>query len=272
VRRSGPLLLVLLCVVGLAACSGDDASTTSSTTRASTRKDASLRGTNWALTDQASLGVPLGGVPVSAVFDATQVTGTDGCNRYFAAYTVRGATMNIGPLGSTLIGCTGAAAAVESAYTARLTSVDAFAIDRATLTLSSRGVAVLVYRAEDGADALAGGWNATGVYTGDAIESTAPGSTPTLEFVDTRVSGNAGCNTFSGDYVLSGHDGIEIGPLASTRKACADPAVTRTEQQYLAALDLATTYRVTGDQLTLFRPGGTIAATFQRATGSTSGS
>ena len=44
------------------------------------------------------------------------------------------------------------------------------------------------------------------------------------------------------------------------------------EQQYLQALELADTYRVSGSQLTLFRPGGTIAATLQRASGLTSGS
>ena len=140
------------------------------------------------------------------------------------------------------------------------------------MTLSSKGTAVLVYEALEGADALAGGWNATSVYTGTAIESTAAGSTLTLEFADTRVSGNAGCNTFSGASTLSGHDGIKIGPLATTRRACVDPAVATQEQQYTAALELATTYRVTGNEMTLFRPGGTIAATFTRASGLTSGS
>ncbi len=272
-RRTGLLLVAVLGVVGLAACSGDDSSSSSSAraTTSSVAPATSLRGTNWALTDQASLGVPLGDLAVSAVFGTAQVTGSSGCNQYFAAYSVSGATMTIGPLGGTLIGCTGAAAAVESAYTARLTSVDAFAIDGETLTLSSKGSPVLVFRASEGKDALAGGWSATSIYTGDAIESIAAGNPLTLEFVDPRVSGNAGCNTFSGDYALSGHDEIEIGPLATTRRACVDPALATQEQQYTAALELATTYRVTGDQLTLFRPGGTIAATFTRATGLTSG-
>ena len=276
-RRTGLFLVVVLCVLGLAACSDDGSSSstskaTTTTAHSSATKSATLRDTNWVLTDQAPLGVPLGGIAVSAVFDATQVTGTNGCNRYFASYTVNGATMKIGPLGGTLVACTGTAGAVESAYTARMASVDGFAIDGETLTLSSKGTAVLVYAASEGADALAGGWNATSIYTGNAIESIAAGSTPTLEFVDTRVSGNAGCNTFSGAYELSGHDGIEIGPLATTQRACADPAVATQEQQYTAALELATTYRVTGDQMTLFRPGGTIAATFTRSSGLTSGS
>ena len=71
---------------------------------------------------------------------------------------------------------------------------------------------------------------------------------------------------------LSGVDRIALGPFASTLRACADPAVETQEQQYLTALGLAKTYQVTGDRLTLFRDGGTIAATFERASGLTSGS
>ena len=64
---------------------------------------------------------------------------------------------------------------------------------------------------------------------------------------------------------------IHIGPLAATLRACADSALNDQETRYLAALQLAARYRVTGSRLTLYRPGGTIAATFQRATGLTSG-
>ena len=64
---------------------------------------------------------------------------------------------------------------------------------------------------------------------------------------------------------VSGSDSIALGPFAATLRACADPAIGTQEQQYLAALELAKTYQVTGNQLTLFRDGGTIAVTAQRA-------
>ncbi len=54
-------------------------------------------------------------------------------------------------------------------------------------------------------------------------------------------------------------DDISIGPLASTMKACTDDALQTQEQHYLAALQLAKTYRIRGDQLELQREGGTIA-------------
>jgi heat shock protein HslJ len=46
-------------------------------------------------------------------------------------------------------------------------------------------------------------------------------------------------------------------------KACADEKLSTEEQHYLAALQLAKSYRIRGDQLELQRPGGTIAATFE---------
>jgi heat shock protein HslJ len=130
---------------------------------------------------------------------------------------------------------------------------------------TAAGRRLLVYRASAGTQALRGSWEVTGLYTGSAISSPVAGSTLTLEFTATDVSGNGGCNTFTGSYTLSSSNAIAIGPLASTLRACADPAVDTQEQQYLAALGLAKTYRVTGDQLTLFRDGGTIAVTATRA-------
>jgi putative lipoprotein len=78
------------------------------------------------------------------------------------------------------------------------------------------------------------------------------------------VSGDTGCNRFSGSYTVDGQN-ITIGPLASTRAACPDEELQQQETDFLAALELATTFQVTGDRLDLFREGGTYAATLERA-------
>jgi heat shock protein HslJ len=168
---------------------------------------------------------------------------------------------------STLIACQGAAGKVEPEYLATLERVGRWRITGSTLTLSTRaGRRLLVYRASTGEQALRGAWDVTGFFTGTAISSPVAGSTLTLEFAGSTASGDSGCNTFNGPAKLSGADGIALGPFASTLRACADPAVGTQEQQYLAALGLAKTYQVTGNQLTLFRDGATIAVTAQRAT------
>jgi heat shock protein HslJ len=233
---------------------------------ASTRARPPLRATNWVLTDRVSIGTPLDGVAVNAVFGAKRVEGTSGCNGYSSSYTTNGSRMTITNDGvSTLIACSGAAGKVEPKYLATLERVRRWRITGTSLTLSTgTGRRLLVYRASVGAAALRGTWDVTSLYTGSAISSPIAGTQLTLEFAGDQASGNAGCNTFSGPVELTGADGIALGPLASTLRACADPAQGTQEQQYLAALELARTYQVTGDQLTLFRDGGTIAATFQR--------
>jgi heat shock protein HslJ len=226
-----------------------------------------LRDTNWVLTDRVPLGTPLDGVAVNAVFAARRVSGTSGCNGYTSSYTTNGSRMTITNDGvSTLIACEGAAGKVETKYLRALGRVGRWRISGTTLTLSTRaGHRLLVYRASVGAQALRGSWEVTGLYTGDAIASPVSGRTLTLEFTAEQVSGNSGCNTYGGPFEVRGTDTIALGPFASTLRACTDPALSTQEQHYLAALELARTYRVTGDQLTLFRDGGTIAVTAQRA-------
>src|SRR5215467_1979975 len=54
---------------------------------------------------------------------------------------------------------------------------------------------------------------------------------PWLHFDDSsRVFGSGGCNRATGSYALSGTS-IRIGPLAATKMACLDTALTRQEDQ-----------------------------------------
>ena len=65
------------------------------------------------------------------------------------------------------------------------------------------------------------------------------------------MSGNSGCNTYSGGYEAS-DNALKVGPLASTIMACDKPAgVMEQEQQYLAALQNSATYEIAGDTLTI---------------------
>lgn len=51
-----------------------------------------------------------------------------------------------------------------------------------------------------------------------------------------KVSGNTGCNNFFGTYTLKGDDHIAFGALGSTRMACNDEEVTKTERKMLSLL------------------------------------
>jgi heat shock protein HslJ len=82
--------------------------------------------------------------------------------------------------------------------------------------------------------------------------------TVTLEFSPGgQAAGNAGCNTFSGGYQAQGGV-LTFGPLASTKRACAEPGLMEQEQAYLAALQSASGYTLDGDRLTILYPTGVL--------------
>ena len=75
------------------------------------------------------------------------------------------------------------------------------------------------------------------------------GVTMTIAFEDGRTSGAGGCNRFTGSYEEEG-DSISFGALATTRMACREE-VMNAENAYLAALDSASTWSATEDELVL---------------------
>lgn len=79
------------------------------------------------------------------------------------------------------------------------------------------------------------------------------GEAPTLRFDagEPRASGNGGCNQFNGPYTQSG-DALHFGPMASTRRACADEAATRQETEYLEALHATTRIAMQDGTLSLY--------------------
>ena len=88
---------------------------------------------------------------------------------------------------------------------------------------------------------------------GSAMIGTPPG--------EDRVAGNAGCNSFFGRArVEAGH--LAVGPLGSTLMACERPGVMEQEGRYLATLQAATSYTLSGDQLRLGPSAGEVTLVF----------
>ena len=77
------------------------------------------------------------------------------------------------------------------------------------------------------------------------------GTKLTAEFSgEDRVAGNAGCNSFFGEARVDGGR-LSVGPLGSTLMACVRDGVMEQEGRYLASLQAATRYTLSGDQLRL---------------------
>jgi heat shock protein HslJ len=78
--------------------------------------------------------------------------------------------------------------------------------------------------------------------------SPVPGSRVTVNFEDGQVSGNGGCNSYSGEYQVHGNK-IEFGMLASTLMACVDPAMMEQETIFMGALGDARSFEIVDGQL-----------------------
>jgi heat shock protein HslJ len=94
-----------------------------------------------------------------------------------------------------------------------------------------------------------------------------PESAITLNFQADQVSGIASCNNYSGPYQTTGSK-IEFGPLATTRKMCAQPlGIMEQEATYLAALETAAEYDLQGNMLEIKDNQGDVSLVFSRAAG-----
>lgn len=72
----------------------------------------------------------------------------------------------------------------------------------------------------------------------------------TIAFADGRVTGSGGCNQYFAAYQTSGST-LSLGPIGSTKRACADEARNRAEVAYLEALGKVASYAIEGNVLTL---------------------
>ena len=78
-------------------------------------------------------------------------------------------------------------------------------------------------------------WRLSDYISPDGAHFTVPAAvTPLAEFKDGMMTGHSGCNTFSTTYTVEG-DAIKLGPIVSTKMACAEPMAS-VENAYLAAL------------------------------------
>ena len=203
------------------------------------------------------------GSSISAEFTSDgKVSGSSGCNQYSSTYTVTGSTIKIAsPMAATLMACSQELMDQESAYLQALGEAKTFSVAGDQLTLSGAdNKSLLVYKSQS--QGLSGtSWEVIGYNNGkQAVTSVLLGSTITLAFgSDGTLSGNSGCNSYNGTFTVT-DDQITIGPLASTRMACADPAgVMEQESMYLAALGSAATYQIKDTGLELRTKDGALA-------------
>jgi len=225
---------------------------------------ADLAGTSWTLASLAgengSMVPVLAGTVVTVEFDAEgTLGGSAGCNHYGADYTRDGANLSIGPPVRTEMYCSEPPGIMdqEDRYLALLANVTSYRVEGDRLVLMDEAdTDLLIFdRTAEVPDLPLTGtdWVLEGYNTGgDAVSSVIAGTTITAEFApDGRVTGNAGCNHYGGNYTADGAN-LSISSVYSTLMYCSEPeGVMDQEARYLRLLANVTSYRVEGDRLVL---------------------
>jgi heat shock protein HslJ len=232
-----------------------------------------LNGTGWTLTEYVSNDTPLASLhdtEVTLNFDKEgSITGTAGCNHYFASYELKGTTITIGQAGSTEMYCTAPGVMQqESIYLALLGRASSVTIENERLTLADiKGTTILSFaRIVPPAPAPLVGtnWTLDSFYSADAVSSVMAGTTITAVFDgDKSITGSAGCNRYFAPYTMTGTS-ISIGEAGSTKMYCTGGGVMQQETAYLASLGRTTSFTIIGDRLTLADAKGATLLSFTR--------
>lgn len=214
-----------------------------------------LEGTRWILVSHQNkageLTDALPDAPATAEFAAGRVAGSASCNNYTASFEVNGENLKIGQAASTMMMCDPDVMAQEMAFLTNLQATAQYAVDGGQLTLfDAKGAAVLVFNAEQ-PGSIVGSWVMSSYNNGrGGFQSALADVKVTAVFAeDGTLSGNAGCNTYSGSYTVDG-DKIDIGPLLSTMKACADDIMAQ-EAAFLKALEASTVFAIQANEMVL---------------------
>ena len=230
-----------------------------------------LDGTRWTLTDYVADGTSrhiLNGTTVTLEFGRDgKITGSAGCNHYFADYTLKGGAITIGQAGSTEMYCTAPdVMEQESAFLAALgRAISVTAVnDRLSFT-DAKGMAILSFTKivlTVPAPLAEINWTLDSFYTGDAVSSVITGTTITAVFgEDGRVTGSAGCNNFFGSYNSTGKS-LVIGSTGSTKMNCPGQGIMLQEGTYLTSLGKTATFTITGNRLSLADANGATLLSF----------
>jgi heat shock protein HslJ len=102
--------------------------------------------------------------------------------------------------------------------------------------------------------ALVGDWKLTAYGPAGSTQPAVPDVEATINFdAQGQVSGNLGCNQFSGKYEVKGSQ-INFGPQATTLMACPDPQMAQEQAAFKIMSDSAD-YKIDGNTLTITKDG-----------------
>ena len=206
--------------------------------RATEGSGGELQATRWVLSSYASEGaltVVPDGQYADARFTANRVKGFAGCNDFDAVYRTGARMLLISMPILTLAFCSEDANAFEGTYMSLLQASRFYSVRAGTLTIRGPDREILLMFDAAPRNPLLGSWVVDSYQdsTG-AVVTPLPDTELTAVFRFAKVAGSSGCNTYQGPYT-SNESIAAIGPLATTRMACAEDVMAQ-ETAFLAAL------------------------------------
>lgn len=230
-----------------------------------------LNNTDWTLQSYVFNGVPtqvLTTTKVTLDFDDDgKISGSAGCNHYFASSAQKGSSITIGSAGSTMMYC-GEPGVMdqEQAYLSLLSQVNTLILVGDTLTFSdAKGTQILTFTKTipPVPEPFVGtNWTLESIHTKDAVSSIISGTTITAVFDgEGRVSGSAGCNSYFSQYTVTGTS-LAIDPAGSTLMFCDAPGVMQQESTFLAQLRESAGFSLRGDRMILVNTSGITTLSF----------
>lgn len=176
-----------------------------------------------------------------------------GCNSMSGAFTIEDGALSVGEMAATMMACDEALMAQDTWLGEFFAASPQVALDGDTLTLTG-DEATLTF-AEIADVAIEGTtWIVTGTIDGDAVASVPEGAA-SLTITDGALALNSGCNTGRGDVEV-GDSTLTFGPVALTRMACIDDALSALEAAVTTVLDGEVSYQIDGASLVITAPSG----------------
>jgi heat shock protein HslJ len=186
-----------------------------------------------------------------------RLSGDAGCNRFFGNYTLSRGAFNAAGVGATRRACSDAETMrTENAFLRMLERATSLTRNGNNLTLFRGGTRLARFRADaagENADAELGSkkWMLTRIGTAPVNLRRNP---PFLNFDIRKKSagGNSGCNSFGGDYTLSGST-LRFGQMIQTMMACEAERRMTIEREFMDGLRNANRFELGGNVLRMFR-------------------
>ena len=198
-------------------------------------------------------------IKTTAEFTDGQVGGNAACNTYNGSYELDGDQINFGLMMTTMMACPQEVMDQETAYLVGLDQAATFEVTEDSLRiLDADGEVVLAFSPVEPASLTSTNWLLTSYNNGKGgMQSLVIGSEISANFdEDGRMSGSAGCNTYSASYEAT-EGTINIGVVASTEMACMDPeGIMEQESTIMSMLSKTVSYSIEGGKLYLQVEGG----------------